>query len=84
MSAQSEKITPQKKSALTRSRKKQAAFEIAEESAKTELANLGYGTRFYAGKCHAIEGLMPGDTYYQQQFPFGADSWQAALAAINE
>ncbi len=48
-----------------------------------EIKRLGYGPRFYAGKCHAIEGLKDGETYYQEQFPGGYDSWQAALEAIQ-
>lgn len=76
-------MTPQQKAAQTRANKKQAAFEAAEAVAKQKIKDLGYGPRFYAGKCHAIEGLRDGDTYRQEQFPGGFDSWQEALAAIS-
>lgn len=83
MSNTTEKITPQQKAALTRAKKKQEAFEIAEANAKAEIIRLGYGPRFYAGKCHAIEGLKPGETYYQEQFPGGYATWQECLDAIR-
>lgn len=68
----------------TKSAKKQAAFENAEESAKQAIKALGYGPRFYSGKCHAIEGLKDGGTYHQEQFAGGYESWQETLAAISE
>jgi len=76
-------LTPQQKAAQTKARNKQAKFEAAEEAAKAEIKRLGYGPRFYAGKCHAIEGLKDGETYYQEQFPGGYDSWQETLEALQ-
>ena len=76
-------FTPQQKAANTRAARRQAAFEQAEASAKSEIEGRGYGPRFYAGKCHAIEGLKPGETYRQEQFPGGYDSWQEALSALD-
>ena len=76
-------MTRWQKGAETRRFKKQAAWNAAEEKAKLELMALGYGLRFYAGKRHAIEGLEPNETYYQEQFPGGYDSWQEALAAVK-
>ncbi len=76
-------LTPQQKAAQTRARKKQEAFEAAEAAAKEEIKRLGYGPRFYAGKCHAIEGLKDGETYHQEPFPGGYDSWQETLEAIQ-
>lgn len=77
-------MTPQQKAAKTREAKKYAAHQAAEETAKSEIIRLGYGPRFYAGKHHAIKGLAAGETYHQEQFPGGYDSWQEALEAINE
>lgn len=77
-------MTPQQKSAQTRAVKKHAAFQAAEEKAKAKIKELGYGPRFYGGKCHVIEGLKDGETYYQEQFPGGGYiSWQEALEAIT-
>lgn len=76
-------MTPQEKAAETRRRKKQEAFVAAEAVAKEEIKRLGYGPRFYAGKCHAIEGLRDGQTYHQEQFPGGYNSWQETLEAIQ-
>lgn len=76
-------MTPQQKAAQTKAAKKQQAFEVAEAAAKAEIIKLGYGPRFYAGKCHAIEGLKPGETYHQEQFPGGYASWQETLEAIT-
>ena len=76
-------MTPQQKAAQTRARKKQDAFVAAEAAAKAEIKRLGYGPRFYAGKCHAIEGLQDGETYYQEQFPGGYGSWQETLESIR-
>lgn len=63
---------------------KSLARSAAEEAAKAALKNLGYGLRFYGGRCHAIEGLKDGETYYQSAFPGGEDSWQKTLEAILE
>ena len=76
-------MTPQQKSAATRQAKKQAAYEAAEAAAKAKIVALGYGPRFYAGHRHAIKGLKDTDTYYQDQFPGGYDSWQECLEAIQ-
>lgn len=76
-------MTTQQKSAQTRAEKKHAVFQSAEEQAKSKIKAMGYGPRFYAGKCHAIEGLKDGDTYYQEQFPGGYDSWQETLEALE-
>lgn len=77
-------MTPAQKAAQTRAAKKQAALEKAEEAAKQAIKDRGYGPRFYSGKCHAIQGLKDGETYHQEQFPGGYDSWQETLAAISE
>ncbi len=81
---------------LAKSRKARSAMKAAiaakgprkseeemEEEAKAKIIKRGYGPRFYAGKCHAIEGLLPGETYCQEQFPGGYDSWQEALDALD-
>jgi hypothetical protein len=75
-------MTPQQKAARTRAYRQYESHQAAEEAAKAELIRLGYGPRFYAGKHHAIKGLKAGETYRQDQFPGGHDSWQAALADL--
>jgi hypothetical protein len=77
-------MTPQQKAAQTKAAQKYAAHQETEETAKAEIIRRGYGPRFYAGKHHAIPGLADGETYRQEQFPGGYDSWQEALEAINE
>lgn len=72
------------KARATRMRKKHEAFQRAEDAAKAEIIALGYGPRFYAGKCHAIEGLKPGETYYQEQFHGGYGSWQETLESLRD
>lgn len=76
-------MTPAQKSAQTRAQNKQAAFARREDAAKQEIKRLGYGPRWYAGKCHAILGLKDGETYHQEQFAGGYETWQETLAAIT-
>ena len=77
-------MTTQQKAAVTRAKNKQAKFELNEIGAKAEIKSMGYGPRYYAGKCHAIEGLKDGETYYQEGSPGGYWTWAETLASINE